>query len=60
MVERPQCINLMVGSQYKADDENESQIEHFKVEESDDLLVSCGAKLKSKLYRENEVYKKND
>ena len=50
----------MVGSQYKADDENESQIEHFKVEESDDVLVSCGAKLKSKLYRENEVYKKND
>ena len=27
--ERLQYINLMVDGQYKADDENESQVEHF-------------------------------
>ena len=32
---------------------------HFKVEESSNLLVSFGAKLKFELHRDNEVYQKN-
>ena len=31
----------------------------FKVEESGNLLMSCGSKLKFELYRDNEVYQKN-
>ena len=39
-------VNIMVDGQYKAHDENESQAEHCKDEETGDLVVSCGAKLK--------------
>ena len=38
--EHPQCMNIMVDSQYKAHDENVSQAEHCKGEETSDLLDS--------------------
>ena len=57
--EHPQYMNFMVDGQYKSHDENESQVEHCKNEETCDLPVSCDAKLKFKLYRDNEVYQKN-
>ena len=40
-----QYVNIMVDSQYKADDENKIWAETFKVDESSNLLVSYGAKL---------------
>ena len=57
--EHPQYMNIIVDSQYKAHDENEQQAEYCKDEETGDLLVSCCAKLKFELYRDNEVYQKN-
>ena len=51
--------NIMVDGQNKAHDENNSQAEHCKGEDTGGLLVSCGAKLKFELYRDNEVYQKN-
>ena len=52
-------MNIMVDSEYKADDEKQSQAEHFKVDEWGDILISCGAKLKFELHRDNEVYQQN-
>ena len=57
--ELSQNVNIIVNGQYKADDENETETETFKVEESGNLLVSCSAKLEFELQRDNEVYKKN-
>ena len=57
--EHSQYINIMLDSQCKVHNENESQVQHCKDEETGDLLVSCGAKLKFELYRYNEVYQKN-
>ena len=57
--ENPQYVNIIVDSQYKVYDENESQAAYCKDEETSDLLVSCGAKLKFELYRDNKVYQKN-
>ena len=54
-----QYVNIMVDGQNKAHDENKSQAEHCKGEETGDLLVSCGARLKFELQRDDEVYQKN-
>ena len=57
--EHPQYMNIIVDSQYKAHDENESQAEYCKDVKTGDLLVSCDAKLEFELYRDNDVYQKN-
>ena len=38
---------------------DEVKAEDSEIEESGNLLVSCGAKLKFELQRDNEVYQKN-
>ena len=51
---RSQYMKLMMDSQYKTGNENESQADHYKAEELGNLLVSSEAKLKFELHRDNQ------